>query len=572
MHRFLKQWEESPEAFRSDWYDLLLTQDARQTEHHTPRLNHFHQAIQIAISSAVSSQFPAAFQYSLEDALAAEQTEPPAGFRSVRLGDVADLRIGFYTTQARPVSAPQIDFALITARDISEGEVNLTHAKQITAQLPDRLALKKGDILISSLFSASRPRIAIARDTPQITAAHSHSIIRVRVDPRNAKPEDVYAFLTSDTGLSALRQYSSGLGGMLRLTVSALSGLRVFLPEATTEPAKPLSAAARALSLITDKVLPALARADQAGLSDTAENPDLEIAAGVLKQILPDLSPPSLSERVVTEYPTPIAVAFRRFQEARFNPHEQLLRLKDLYESAIVFAYHSALSDWLHNLDRTQFAIDDRGARRAYNGFSMSARIDFLDYLLQTARVKSNLRTELFIPELADVDLITPARELQDFRNTISHTSTAAESRQRKIIQHFQPTVERLLSSLGFLTQYRLVRIPLFYFKKGQMIQRLETYQGVTPSIEEHPSAKDAPPLQADHDHLVLLSPDYDVLDLHPFYQLVASEETRNEQHICFLKQRKSEAKVLQGESITGAFELHLNDFEHLERLLDKQG
>lgn len=573
MHRFLKQCEDQAGFVRSDWYDLIVTQDARQTAYHLSQLNYFAQAVQIASAYAPTEPFfETVFQYTLEDVLTAEEAKPPPGFRSVRLGDVAELRtgvVGSLVSRLSQGNAPKTDFALIAARDLGEEAVMFSQAKRIEAALPDESALRVGDILVSSFFALSRPLIVLLREAPKSSAVHAHSLIRIRVNTQQVKPEEVYAFLMSDAGQRALTHYSSSLKGTLRLTVSALADLRVFLPESTVKAEKQLGAVSRAIYLIKERVLPALERAEQAGPNGSSERSEREIASGFLKQILPELIPPPLSETIINQYPAPIALAFRRFMEARFNPHEQLLRLRDLYESATMFLYYLMLSDWFRNLEPSQFKIEERNTRQAYNGFSMSARIDFVECVVNAAR--AGLRNELFIPEVADADVIVPARTLQDFRNAISHTSTAAESRQRKIIQQYQPVVESLLRAMGFLAQYRLVKIPLYYFRDGQTFQRIEIYQGTAVQVEEYPLPKESAPVQADHSHLVLLSPDSDVLDLHPFYQLIANEATRDEQHLCFLKQRKAGAKVLQGESITGAFELDLDGFESFEKLIESK-
>ena len=77
-------------------------------------------------------------------------------------------------------------------------------------------------------------------------------------------------------------------------------------------------------------------------------------------------------------------------------------------------------------------------------------------------------------------------------------------------------------------------------------------------------------PIQAEHNHIVLIDPDGQILDLHPMYQLMANDETRYENHLCFFKQRKLKEKVLEGESVQGAFQLELDGFEEFNTLLKK--
>jgi hypothetical protein len=62
----------------------------------------------------------------------------------------------------------------------------------------------------------------------------------------------------------------------------------------------------------------------------------------------------------MSHYPTPIALAYRRFYDSRFNIYEQTLRLRDLFESASFFVYNLVLSDVLRRLDPKQFYIEER--------------------------------------------------------------------------------------------------------------------------------------------------------------------------------------------------------------------
>lgn len=54
---------------------------------------------------------------------------------------------------------------------------------------------------------------------------------------------------------------------------------------------------------------------------------------------------------------------------------------------------------------------------------------------------------DLFLPELIQSSIITPAKELQDdLRNALSHTATASASRQNQILKKYQPIVENILT------------------------------------------------------------------------------------------------------------------------------
>jgi len=223
----------------------------------------------------------------------------------------------------------------------------------------------------------------------------------------------------------------------------------------------------------------------------------------------------------------------------------------------------------LRNLESSKYIVKDAGARRAFNGYSMSKRIGFLEEILNIVQSGEN-GDDLFIPEILKSDIVSKLNSLGEFRNYISHTAAATESRQKKLIDKYQPIVEDILESLDFLATYRLVRIPQFKFKDGKLVRTMEVYTGVVPTPDEFLIENDNEYIRADADHLILLDQDDQFLDLFPIYQLLASDETHDETHMCFLKQRKAEQKKLTGESVQGAFEVSLDGYDVFEELQNK--
>ena len=158
-----------------------------------------------------------------------------------------------------------------------------------------------------------------------------------------------------------------------RLTVRDVASMQVFLSKTVgvTDEAIELGAAMRAIHEIQNRIVPLLKQAEQENEQNTAfpeDAPNLRVAAEMLRDLASTLVPPSLTERVTTEYPTPVALAYRRFQDAQFDVYQQLLRLRDLFEAATYFIYHIVLADAFRYLDAQKYFIEDRGARRAYNG------------------------------------------------------------------------------------------------------------------------------------------------------------------------------------------------------------
>jgi type I restriction enzyme R subunit len=585
----------------SDFYDLIIVQQLEEVG--IKRLSKFSEyftnATFVALSSGLikrpedTSFFgPPVYQYSLEEAIETDELQPPQGFFAVQLGDIAETYSGLPKTKIEVTdehTTPGI--YLINARNIRpDGSISFDDALKISttalfktiseAAASNRYLLKADDILVTAIGTTIKLAYFQTHTSEQST--FSSSLIRIRITSNDISPQDVYNFLRSDSGQTALRRLTRGTSQSY-ISVRDISQLVVFLPDpqATEENSEELSAVSRALHRIRDEILPRLEAAEQnrrledVGNNETEEdtqqveanNVNLVEVAVWLRQVAATLVPPSLTEKVLSDYPTPIALAYRRFLDARFNIYEKILRLKDLFEAISFFVYNLVLADALRRLDVDKYYVEDKGARKAYNGYSMATRMEFVAQILSKARVNNG--EDLFIPELIDSNIADQAKHLQgELRNPISHTATATESRLMSLLKDFQPIVEGMLEQLEFLTKYRLVRIPSFYYKQGKLIRRMEVYRGPVHGLDEQELPDDIRLTQADHDHLVLLDPEDQVLDCYPFYQLLANEDTRYETHMCFFKQRKAGENLLEGESVQGAFGINLDGFDELDSLL----
>ncbi|MBW4690229.1 MAG: hypothetical protein KME27_00520 [Lyngbya sp. HA4199-MV5] len=521
---------------------------------------------------------------------------PPDGFRVVTLGKIADLKVGL-NSKAQKVVGDDIKliepqkFCLLTPKNIlSNGKVDLESASkfdiqnfsEISETTPDdgsneKLLVQANDILISRILTKTNASIAMIPDDLPGLVTFADSVVRVRVNSAQASPISVFEFLRSDSGWILLQGFASSLAGMPRISLSGLAETPIFLPEEQTgRSTEELSAIAVAIRRIKDEILPALQKVESVkGDSDCNDsvlrNSNLKSVADECRRLASSLTPPPLTERVIENYPTPIALAYRRFHDSRFNVYEQVQRLRDLFESTSFFIYNLVLSDFLRRLDPEQFYIKDSGARRAYNTFAMSGRIDFIKEIVRIS--SPNHGADLFIPELVSSSFTEQAEKLKDLRNHLAHTATATESRQRKILDESKPIVTSLLSELEFLTDYRLVRIPSFYRRRGQLIYRMEVYQGAVPHLDEQSVGNDSQleELQlAEHDHLVMLNNAGQVLDLYPLCQLVDNEETQYENHMCFLKRCKTQERLLEGESIQNSAILLLEGFDEFEKMKER--
>lgn len=278
------------------------------------------------------------------------------------------------------------------------------------------------------------------------------------------------------------------------------------------------------------------------------------------------LSKHSFAEKIIQTYPTPIALAYQKFYDSRFNTYEHMQRLIALYEQATFFVFNLVFADLLQRLNPAY--IQDKKYRNAYKDYSVERRLGFIQGMLTIA--SSNHDVDLFTPELAISSFVDYAQKLRNVRNDFAHSGTASESKQRKLLEEYKPIIDELLHELEFLSNYRLVQIPSFHYEGGQFIYQMTIYQGTIPLREAKPlksNSQTGQPCLAEHNHLVMLNDKGQVLDLHPLYQLVSDDKTQHEEHICFLKDCKEEK--IHVESIHTSVVLTLEGLEDLKKLAE---
>ncbi|MBE9210732.1 DEAD/DEAH box helicase family protein [Nostoc sp. LEGE 06077] len=567
------------------FYDLLITRNAKSIDKIIASNDYIHQTNILAFSTPSNrklSYFPEKpiFEYSLEDTVA--NISVPEGFRTVLLGDISEITLGL-----RPIInsytiiedtgnlKPEQAYLLVGKNILDDGTINFNESSRIRLQdlseikHLERYLAQAGDILMSRVTSPIHKRVAIVPDNIEGTVVFSDKVIRIRVDQTKAKPSDILDFLRSDSGQNLAQRFASSLAGMPWYSPSSLAQTPIFIPENdSANNAEKLSTTAVVIRQIKEEILPFLETLNEPSETANVEKIDIEVIAQQLHQIANILVPLSLTERVISRYPTPISLAYRRFHDSKFNVYEQVQRLRDVYEATSFFVYNLVLADLLRRLDPKTFFIKDKNIRRAYNGYSMATRIDLVKEVANIARLKNNL--DIFIPELVGSPFPHYAEQLKDLRNSLSHTATATESKQRQILSDYQPIVEDLLSGLEFFEDYRLVRVPSLYRKGGQFIYRMEVYQGTVPHLDEQAANDDSPLeelIEAEYNHLVMLNNSGKILDLHPLYQLVENEQTQYESHICFFKQRKQKEQKLEGESVLNSKVIELDGFDEFDKL-----
>lgn len=519
------------------------------------------------------------YQYTMSDVL--DEPIVPPGYEAHELSSFAEVTGGLPKGGARSVGPLQPVY-IITNRDVREYQF-VSSGFEIIEVDSDSLKtyeLLENDILVSAAGATQGVALLGSLDRPAI---FSDSLLRVRSKDRDTA-RVLFEFLSSDVGASTLSRLAYGT--VLRhLTVSALMKALIYLPKSqpisrddapmetdTFQPkvANQLRKEVSAIHVLRDEVIPMLERnahaVDQdAEYSSPSRN---DLVAARLKQLAIELAGSNIADVVLDSFPFPIAIAYRRYVDSRFNVFERVLRLRDLAESCAFFLYNVCLADYFRNLASSGYMIENKGARLAYNGFSMAARIDFVEKIIDESN--DGKKNGLFLVELPNAKrIVTNLRVLQeDLRNNLSHTAAATESQQRNILEAFIPRVMGLLKDLSFIAGYNMVRIPGYYADNGKLYRRLEIYSGAVPHIEEQEIASPNIAVSISKDHLVILNPEGQMLNLHPLYQLVSNDDTRHETHLCLFKQRKKEKGALEGESIHGSFYVELSGYDYFESLI----
>jgi hypothetical protein len=515
--------------------------------------------------------------------------EPPEGYTEFLLSDICEIRGGrslsslkSSTEHKEETPIPFIQVGSITP----EGTLSVEWAKSFP-KIPEDTSRAgfacPGDILIT--VAGTLGKVCLVPDTYTDGLYYDTSVRRIRVDQDIVSTEAVYEFLNSEIARVQVERYASG--SVIPIISSAdLGNIRIFLPNSEVkELGQPTTTVEVEKHPPFSKVIAGMLVSQVVSPLISAETEDpnwraqaVENLRSIMLQLQKDHEP--LDTLVTREYPLPIALAYRRMIRAEHNPYEQVGRLVELYEALTQFFYYVLLSDYLRNpaLQRV-YRPADRGVRRAYKSFSMEKRLKFVGGLLKEIKKQGTKDSDLqpFIPELLGVDVYGPLNTLRCFRNEDAHSTAGTSAAQEALLKENRPLMEDLLNKLRFLRGYPLCRVQGFYARRGKVILTIEHFQGALYETDireqEAPLTEGEKPKQitADRDHVVLLNSQFDWLDLHPFYQVITSEEYRHEAHLCFHKQiSKGDDKQPQilGESIQFRREFWLPGIQDLQRLV----
>ncbi|HMS00113.1 MAG TPA: restriction endonuclease subunit S [Anaerolineales bacterium] len=504
------------------------------------------------------------------------QIKAPQGFVEVSLDEIADIRGGFMAKKEERTEIQNSENSLpyLQVRHILNNGTIASHPLWVdSTQIPsfkERVALP-GDILVTVAGTIGKAVLVPVSYGKGVF--FDTSIRRIRISDESIKPEWVFQFFQSEIGQLQFRRLTSG-STIPQITTPVLETMSIFLPtrrgetgdvkgrEAPTDISDNRAQANLIASAIQENVVDYLRN-----INPHEENWNENIEK-TLSNLIKNLIPKPLDKLILEDFPTPIAIPYRRFNMARYNYYERLDRMISLVESCVYLVFHVLLTDYCRHHWKNQINLSNEARQSLKGTQSIDYRLRFIDEVLNYAQSGS---INLFMPELSTTEIVEIGNKLRnEVRNPISHSAPGSEPFVRSLIDKYAPSVTKLLESFRFLSDYTLCRVRNHYFQNGEWYYQAEIYRGAEYdlNIQENILAgdsNDSELITAERDHLILLSPDAETLDMHPFYQLYFGNETARESHLCFYKHRQGNRLV--GESIRSSVEVTLLGIEDFQTL-----
>lgn len=504
---------------------------------------------------------------------------PPVGYELKRLAEVVlgeqGIQRGISRASLEKLDSDEGNIPFVSIRNIlSNGVIDFddvqTFPRYNSDSLRRGLALP-GDILISTTGTVGR--VAMVPNEYADGIYFNQTLHRIRADEDEIHPLLLYKALRSDASQLELSRYTTKSVQSF-ISNQELRSIRIIVPNAEKMQEVDVAALEEA-DTISRSIRETLSQNVIATLEKSELEDVQEQIIDILENTLFTLRGPQRlkpEEIVLQHYPLPIALAYHRMLRAHHNPYEQSARLIELNETLTYFFYNVLLSDYLHNPElQILYRPTQKKVKRAFEDFQMGNRLKFIDQLLKADSEADS--SELKMPELREIELVSPLDYVKEYRNNEYHSISGSPEAVRNRVLDLRETIDGLLNQLTFLRDYRMCRIHSLFCKKYELFARIESFTGTAyeTNIGDMPLQEDEQDsyrnLLIDEDHVVLLTPEYEILDLYPLYQVKISEEYRYESHLCFAKQVQD--REFTGESIKFRSDEELEGYAYIRQLAE---
>jgi hypothetical protein len=283
-------------------------------------------------------------------------------------------------------------------------------------------------------------------------------------------------------------------------------------------------------------------------------------------------SQPPLEEVVKEEFPFPIARNFSALQQSENEKY--VLQVPELVAFSESIVYYLSSICIVDQMTRLKIASKEllSDIQSCASEHSINKRFEVISGIQRLGKRDTSIN--LFIPEITHAD-IGVCKELHErVRNSKSHTLPQSEFECREIMALFRPKLKRLLESIRFLKDYKLVRVSPVAYRNKRHIYKLEYFMKDSDLFQSE-NAEFENYLPVETGHVLLMNKEHDFLDLHPFYLFRGWENTGKKEHLCFFKcyagtskRDSSNKRRLKIESSLRAGEHDIDD-DGLESLLN---
>ncbi len=160
----------------------------------------------------------------------------------------------------------------------------------------------------------------------------------------------------------------------------------------------------------------------------------------------------AFKEIVFTEFPTPIAFNFERFERGYENQQHRLQLLRDTWESIIFLLYALIVGEYR---SRGLSMTGTRIKSQQIISDSLNDKLSIIEQLIELAVDKSY---ELTCLNFISTEIVEKLRELNRIRNDFSHSSAKSNAQCKQLIEDHESEVFVILKEIKEISNVRLIR------------------------------------------------------------------------------------------------------------------